>query len=176
MPTDRVRLMKALKALVASFPNTTMNEQNYEIYSSRLSELPILLVEQAILKAIDTCDFLPSIAKIKSLVAEEIVGDTAKAHEQAAVVLRMIQDVGQYRPQPQFLDPITDKIVTDLGWKTLCVSSPAFVTENVSMHYATLRKRALTAVQTGAAPTVGAAINAGPLSRLPALAKEIPEA
>lgn len=117
-----------LSKLVASFPNSNTTPETVLVYAERLSTIPLHELEVVINQAIDTCEFLPTIAKLKEIhrqLHSPVSPDRAAAGWRA--VQRAFSDPTTYTPDPtscapQFDDPIVRKTVEAMGWHSLRLS------------------------------------------------------
>lgn len=151
--TDYSALLNAMTDLAEVFPEAKLSERAIVLYIEDLADYPTPVVVAALEHLRRTSKFMPKIAEIREVIALAILGPTTKASEQAKHVLKQIMHVGTYQDKPTFDDPITDKVVSELGWKNLGLMSPNEVREAVMVGYQTNRKAAMQKLQSGQAKT-----------------------
>lgn len=117
-----------LSKLVASFPNGNATPETVLVYMERLSSIPLNELEVVVNQAIDTCEFLPTVAKLKE-IHRQIHNPTSpdNAAQGWLSVQRAMRDPANYTPEPtsfvpKFKDEVTKKAVEALGWYNLRMS------------------------------------------------------
>jgi hypothetical protein len=119
---DRARFAELLLALGETF-DETMSDMRAEIYFRALMDLPLDVVERAIVDAARYSKFFPKPAELRTLIA----GDPADLAELAWIrLVREVRRVG-YWGTPRFEDPSIELAVKELfgGWRALCERLPA---------------------------------------------------
>lgn len=117
-----------LSKLVASFPNGNATPETVLAYVERLSSIPLHELEVVVNQCIDTCEFLPTIAKIKEMHRQLHNSiDANNAAEGWRAVQKAFRDPACYTPEPtscapEFSDPIVRKTVEAMGWHSLRIS------------------------------------------------------
>ena len=117
-----------IQKLFATFPNGNATAATELVYVERLSDIDVRELEVIVNQAIDTCEFLPTIAKLKEMHRQL---HNATSPDNAAQgwlsVQRAMRDPNTYHPEPtsfvpKFKDPIVAKAVEALGWFNLRMS------------------------------------------------------
>lgn len=120
-----------LRKLFATFPNGNASPATVLVYIERLANIPTRELEAVVNQAIDTCEFLPTVAKLKELHRQM---HNPSSHDRAAEGWRAVQkafsDPATYTPDPtscapKFSDPIVRKTVEAMGWHSLRLSENA---------------------------------------------------
>lgn len=117
-----------LKKLFATFPNGNATAATVLVYVERLSSMPVHELEAVVNQCIDTCEFLPTIAKLKE-AHRQLYNPSSpdKAAEGWLSVQRAMRDPANYTPEPtsfvpKFRDGVVQKAVEALGWYNLRMS------------------------------------------------------
>ncbi len=123
MASSPIDVLKVLKLLGEVYPNYQLSGSAVAIYVRMLSDLPAELIEQAALDHISRSTFFPTIAELRSAAFDilEAVQQNPSAYDawrQVQMAIRCVGHVGQ----PVWDDPLTKKVVDDLGWRHLCLS------------------------------------------------------
>lgn len=120
-----------LSKLVASFPNGNATPETVLVYVERLSSIPLDELEAVVNQCIDTCEFLPTIARLKEM-HRQLHNPTSpdNAAQGWLSVQRAMRDPACYTPEPTscapaFSDPIVRKTVEAMGWHSLRMSDNA---------------------------------------------------
>lgn len=117
-----------IKKLFSTFPNANATAATAVVYAERLSGIPDHELEAVVNQCIDTCEFLPTIAKIKEMHRQL---HNATSPDMAAQgwlsVQRAMRDIANYTPEPtsfvpKFKDAVVQKAVEALGWFNLRMS------------------------------------------------------
>jgi hypothetical protein len=69
-----------LAPLFAAFPNTNADDATFEIYVKMLRDLAPDVLSTAVLKAMNSCKFLPSLAEIREQVERRAPGPHSEAN------------------------------------------------------------------------------------------------
>ena len=160
MTAPSPRLLQALSDMADVFPGARVELRTLELYASRLADLDIDALVEAINRLINTAKpkyagYFPSIAEIREQV--EAGGPTDGAAELAwSEVLREVNRVGWNRPgvfrngvfmpplKPEFSSPVTVAAVESVTWRLICTSEkPADVREQFLWTWKNLASRML---------------------------------
>jgi hypothetical protein len=136
----------ALARMKAAYPRFPMDDATIQAYIWGLEDLPAPDVARAVLTAILTATFPPSIAELRDFVAEEILGLPGPA---AALVL--VQDAAQGRIEYRTLPEVVKQTLRACGgmfdWKN--TTKPDNLRRLFLSFYAEFRKAAIEGVTRG---------------------------
>jgi hypothetical protein len=123
MASSPIDVLKVLKILGEVYPNYQLSGSAVGIYVRMLSDLSADLIEQAALDHISRSAFFPTIAELRSAAFDilEATQQNQSAYDAWSQVQSAIRSVGHVG-QPAWEDPLTKKVVDDLGWRHLCLS------------------------------------------------------
>lgn len=111
------RIYAAVQALAAAF-NVEPDQPLLLAYRMGLEGLPIIMIEEAARRAIQTEEFMPKVAHLRKLCGAEASPET-RAQLAFDMVGRMLGAVGTYR-SVVFDDPITNATIQSMGgWVAL---------------------------------------------------------
>lgn len=114
-----VEASKFVAMLIAAYPNSQVNEATSRLYESMLADQDADATGKAIARLIGSCRFLPTIAEIRSTIADLQFGPVRPGGEAWGDVIQAIRRVG-HMGTPKFADPIVADIVRGWGWRQLC--------------------------------------------------------
>jgi hypothetical protein len=78
-----------LGPMFAAFPNTNADDATFEIYIKMLRDLDPETLAQAVLKAMNTCKFLPTVAEIREQIETRAPGPWSDVDMKALPPLRL---------------------------------------------------------------------------------------
>lgn len=118
------RIFKVLKPLVLAYPNLKITKDTLDLYARALSDIDFGALNAAVLKCINTCDYFPSIARIRAEATNMIqtVTDTKiKSPDEAwDEVLKQMQETAFTTKKPLFSTPEIEQAARSMGWVNLC--------------------------------------------------------
>jgi hypothetical protein len=111
--------------LAAAYPHTQFGEASASVYEMALADIDPTVFRSALVRLVQTSKFMPTIAEIREACVVVRVGARRPGGEAWGQVYNAIKRHGIYK-QPgvdfQFLDPLTDEVVKEMGWRLLCTS------------------------------------------------------
>lgn len=116
----------------AAFPDVRLTQQTVAVYIENLRDLPMAVIQLAVTEALLTSEFFPKIAKIRATAAALMTRDLniPTAGEAWGEVLEKINTIGSMQDfggiaaeDLGFSHPLITKIVRELGWQNLCMST-----------------------------------------------------
>ena len=118
-----IEILRVIKILGDVYPTYQLSSSAIEVYIRLLADIPGSVLEQSALDHISRSTFFPSIAELRSAAFSIIEAShpIPNGYEAWSEVQAEIQRVGHCN-QPQFDNPITSKVIEQLGWRTLCLS------------------------------------------------------
>lgn len=114
-PSQAIELVNML---VSSYPSAKVRPATVKTYAELLADLSYDECKRAVLSAIAECKFMPTIAEIRSRVAET-QGPQQSGDEAWGDVMQAVARFGIYRT-PIFSDACTEAAVATIGWRTIC--------------------------------------------------------
>ncbi len=119
-------ITKALGVLAAAYPRFELPDATIRIYQRLLGDLDFDTLKAATLQCATVCTFFPTVAEIRAAAVElQVMAEGVPSDIEAwGMVVQEIQRVGSYRT-PTFSHPLVDDVVTQLGWRNLCLSDNA---------------------------------------------------
>lgn len=112
-----------LKPLVLAYPNLKITKDTLDLYARALSDIDFGALNAAVLKCINTCDYFPSIARIRaeaSNMVDVANGTKIKSADEAwNEVITQIQEAFIYK-KPVFSTPEIEQAARAMGWRDLC--------------------------------------------------------
>lgn len=119
MTTDDA--VSLLELLSAAYPSATLSEATIAVYVRLMLDLPYLPAQAAVLALIASERYLPSIAQIREATMDraESLPDLESAWHEVATQVRTC---GTWSA-PTFSHPLIARVVNDLGWYDLCLST-----------------------------------------------------
>lgn len=111
-----------LKQLFACYPNTEITAGTAAMYMRLLSDIPADELQTIVDQAVATCKFLPTIAELRDMRHNLNTLDRLTYGEAWELVQKEIRRVG-YLQKPKFADETTAKVVAQMGWLYLCMST-----------------------------------------------------
>ena len=118
-----IEILRVLKILGDVYPSFQLSSSAIKVYVRLLDDIPGSVLEQSALDHISRSTFFPSIAELRS-AAFNIIDATdpvPNEYEAWSEVQSEIHHVGHIS-LPHFDNPITTKVVEQLGWRYLCLS------------------------------------------------------
>ena len=118
-----IEILRLLKILGDVYPSFQLSSSAIKVYVRLLDDIPGSVLEQSALDHISRSTFFPSIAELRS-AAFNIIDATdpvPNEYEAWSEVQLEIHHVGHIS-LPHFDNPITTKVVEQLGWRNLCLS------------------------------------------------------
>jgi hypothetical protein len=118
-----LEILSVLKILGDVYPSYKLTGAAIEMYVQLLADIQARVLEQSALDHISRSSFFPSIAELRLAAFRllELARPLPSEYDAWADVQAEIKRVG-YRGQPHFTNPITSKVVKQLGWGYLCHS------------------------------------------------------
>lgn len=114
--------------LIKAYPYARCDEQHADIYERSLADLDARACRAAVQRLIHTNKFLPTIAEIRSAVADQTLGPRRTGVEAYDLVMQAVRKHGRCyggEPAPKFRDQLIAKAIGVWGsWNDLC-SSPS---------------------------------------------------
>jgi hypothetical protein len=139
--------------LAAAFPNAVIQRETAQVYSAALADLDPDAAQRAIVRIIATSRFFPSIAEIRSLVAEEACGlpDAEQAWLEVAAAVRAFDDSDRETWWPEWSAPIIGEALLGVGslWSLSISSNPSADRAQFARIYNSLRRRQVETVALG---------------------------
>jgi hypothetical protein len=118
-----IEILSVLKILGDVYPSHRLSSSAVEVYVRLLADIPAMLLEQAALDHISRSAFFPAIAEMRAAAFNilESADPLPGGYEAWAEVQAEIGRVG-HAGVPDFSNPITARVVEQLGWRYLCLS------------------------------------------------------
>jgi hypothetical protein len=118
-----IEILSVLKILGDVYPSYKLTVAAIEMYVQLLADIQAKVLEQSALDHISRSSFFPSIAELRLAAFRllESAHPLPSEYEAWSDVQAEIKRVG-YCGQPHFENPITSKVVEQLGWGYLCQS------------------------------------------------------
>jgi hypothetical protein len=118
-----IEILSVLKILGDVYPSYKLTGAAIEMYVQLLADIQARVLEQSALDHISRSSFFPSIAELRLAAFRllESARPLPTEYEAWSEVLVEIKRVG-YCGEPHFTNPITSKVVEQLGWGYLCQS------------------------------------------------------
>lgn len=133
-------------ALKTYYPreNILPNEKALELWFKQLEDIPFKVVEAGLQKWVSLNKWSPSIADIREMARDMVIGEISDYGEAWQEVQKAIRYFGFYREDEALdsLTPLTRKAVERLGFTNLCMSeNPEASRANFRMIYESLAER-----------------------------------
>lgn len=128
------------------------NNEAMQLWFRELNDIPFNVAEAALRKWVSTNKWSPSIAEIREAAANIQNGEIMDWGEAWEQVCTAIRHYGFYEPKKALdsLDPLTRKVVKQLGFRNICVSeNPMAERANFRQCYEIMAKREQTRQQIG---------------------------
>lgn len=111
-----------LRQLFASYPNSQATVETVAQYDRLLSDIPPADLQTVVDQAVAECKFLPTVAELRERW-HTLAGGLGQltAGDAWGRVKDEIRRVGSWGT-PKFDDPITARVVRNMGWLELCTS------------------------------------------------------
>lgn len=90
-------------------------------YTAGLIDLPYELARDAVDRCLKSCEWIPTVARIRAEAGEIRIGARRSGGEAWGDVMRAVSTHGQYR-EPVFEDEITQACVAIVTWRAICTS------------------------------------------------------
>jgi len=103
------------------------------LYWGAFKHLSEQMFTDAVDKAIGTCEFFPTVAKL-NMILEEYIRDIPTEEDVLNDLKKALIDYGIYS-SPVFTYPVSHAIAEAVGWKTLCNSTPESFNNMVHYRY-----------------------------------------
>ena len=130
-----------LKQLFACYPNTSIEPETVIMYDDLLSDIPDVLLQDAVKQAISRSEFLPTVAKLRETARNLAQPKRMTWVEAWDNVQQQMRKVG-YIGTPTFSSDITAQVVKSMGWRQLCGSdNPDIVRAHFRDMYTALANR-----------------------------------
>ena len=92
-----------------------------DIWKQTLADIDSNVLKASALQHISESKWFPSVAELRDAAAEIMTPNRTTPVEQWGEVLRQMKHVGYYGV-PYFADETTSEVVSDMGWRNLCLS------------------------------------------------------
>ena len=138
-----IEILRLLKILGDVYPSFQLSSSAIKMYVRLLDDIPGSVLEQSALDHISRSTFFPSIAELRSAAFYIIdaIDPVPNEYEAWSEVQSEILQVGHIS-LPHFDNPITTKVVEQLGWRYLCLSeNPMADRSHFVKAYQTLAER-----------------------------------
>ena len=123
---DKSEFATFASAIRTYYPKETIlpNEQAMTLWYLQLSDIPYKVASVFLQKWVSVNKWSPSIADIRAGVTDLTGGDFKEWGDAWQEVLKAISKYGSYREEEAIasLDPTTQKVVRQLGFKNICFS------------------------------------------------------
>lgn len=116
-PAETAKILTVLKA---SYPRQELTSATVSAYSAMLADLPYESVDAAVRRLIASSKWFPTIAEIRSEVAEGKIAELPAAEVAWGEVRKAISKFGYYRV-PVFKHEAIARAVDVIGWDTICL-------------------------------------------------------
>jgi hypothetical protein len=118
-----IEILSVLKILGDVYPTYKLTSTAIELYIQLLADIPARVLEKSALDHISRSSFFPSVAELRQTAFRliEMTRPEPTEYEAWSEVLDEIRRIGYYG-QPQLTNPISAKVVEQLGWRYLCQS------------------------------------------------------
>lgn len=113
-------VLKCLSILKASYPKQQLAPDTLEVYATMLADLQREDVEGAIRRLVCKSKWFPTVAEIRSEVAEVAVSHLPEPEVAWGEVWQAIGRWGMNR-RPEFSSPEVEAAVDAIGWRTICL-------------------------------------------------------
>lgn len=132
-------IMKLMRRLSAAYPHSNLSADTYSIYAEALADVPMGILQLAVVQAATTSEFFPTLHKLHETIAEIIFGGTPTAEEAWEDVVRKLQG----NPMKWKDEPLIERVVNLVGgWYGLKTSTNAMADRGQFLKmYANLRER-----------------------------------
>ena len=119
----QIEILRVLKILGDVYPTYRLSSSAVEIYVRLLADVPGPILEQGALEHISRSSFFPSIAEIRQAAfnLSDAINPIPSEYDAWSDVQSQTQCIG-HEGQPQFENPVTTRVVQQLGWRQLCLS------------------------------------------------------
>lgn len=117
---------KIISILCAAYPSTPLKPETIEVYAVMFAQTPVEALKLATRLCIARCKFFPTVAEINEALKSltDHVAPPPSAMDAWGLVWAEIQRIGSYG-KPEFSDPVIAKVVSGMGWRSLCWSENA---------------------------------------------------
>lgn len=151
-------IVAQVRILAAAYPRTPVPAETVAVYAVALADVEAGALVDAVARHVRTSPFFPTIAEIRTAVAEAAAA-VPDPEAILAEVRAAIGDRGYNRPpRDGDLSPVALAVIDVVGWQTLCNSdNPEADRAHVLRVAGTLRRRCIEAVNlssSGLAPAV----------------------
>ena len=115
-------ILPIIRQLVSAYPNAQVTVETIAVYDRLLSDIPPADLQAVVDQCIAECKFIPTVAEIRERyhALTRSLGHLT-ASDAWGQVKREIRRIGSWGT-PKFDDPITAKVVANMGWLELCMS------------------------------------------------------
>lgn len=119
---EKSEASKIVSLLFASFPSSHLERRHVDAYVAGIVDLPADAAGAACRRLVGTCRFLPSVAEIRSAVADVTLGPRRTGEQAYDILMQAVRRFG-WPCAPRFRDEhITRAIGVWGSWQDLCAS------------------------------------------------------
>jgi hypothetical protein len=118
-----IEVMAALQYMAAAYPNFKLTKDTGKVYTEHLADIPLEQLQRITKRAIDTCDWFPTVSKLREIIAQDVASQNhvPLAFEAWGELMEAISEFGHLN-EPIFSHPLVKRVVDNLGWYELCMS------------------------------------------------------
>ena len=122
--SEVIQLITLCSANYRNWPEDGKEKATVELWETMLEDINFEMGKVAIKKHMAESVFPPTVADIRSKIADITTSDKLTAMEAWGTVNESIRRYGSYREKEamEMLDPLTQKVVKLLGFRNLCMS------------------------------------------------------
>lgn len=118
---NKSEAIKRITVLVAAYPNNKVSAETFEVYAQMLADLSPEVLDTVCRQCLAESEFFPTIAKLREMALTLTTSDNPTAAEAWGILVATIRKIGFYGV-PSFDNPVVEKAVRIMDWKTLCSS------------------------------------------------------
>lgn len=113
--------LKIVMVMAAFYPAVKLRDETIDGYCMMLADVDRDILQAAVKKCISDCKWFPTIAEIRQAAVEICAPARRSGAEAWGDVLAEVRRVG-YRGAPKFIDTAVARVVSGMGWMTICMS------------------------------------------------------
>jgi hypothetical protein len=130
IPTEFLQVWSILNLSYPNFcrdTNAANLQATLQLYYQLLRDVPIEQLRQAVLRHVSSCKWFPTVAELRTAATALQQIPMQSAVEAWGEVMACMAKSAYYCfedhvREPHFANPITERLVQSLGWRTLCLS------------------------------------------------------